>query len=81
MVNRRNLSLGLVRPYPMGIKEKYVAGQGSGTGKAPSSLMLERLKREKLGCLTRITVVTDVTVFTIWSQCDSQIGHSVRLQK
>ena len=33
--------------------------------------------REKLGYLTRITVIIDVTIFTIWSQHNSKFGHSV----
>ena len=43
-VNRKILSLCPARHVPMGIKEKYDAGQGSSPGPAPSSLMLEGLR-------------------------------------
>ena len=71
-VNRKILSLRPARPSPMGIKEKSMSALfWIRTGSFKPDARATEI-REKLGYLPHITVITDITKFTVWSQCDSQ---------
>ena len=76
-INRKMLSLCLAWLGLKGITESRAGGVLTKAlllqAEAPATEVREKL----VTYLSRIKVVTDVTLFTIGSQCDSQLGHSV----